>query len=238
MSKITLPRLSGGYLDAALLNEWADLLEAAIDNTLSLDGTTPNALLADLDLNGQSFLNSGVATDDPNAVLTRSDVEALVQSYASGYVVQRIETTTATGGQTVVTLADFEYAPNTNNIAVYVDGLRKFDFTETSTTSYTFASPLAGGQVVKTVVNDFLATVSLPAHTHAWGDITGKPAYATRWPTYAEVTDKPSTFPPEAHVHAASDITSGRLADARRGVYVQSSAPTLGSGDAGALWFW
>src|SRR5690606_36587354 len=41
------------------------------------------------------------------------------------------------------------------------------------------------------------------------------PVYATRWPTWSEVTDKPSTFPPDAHTHSASDITSGTLSDAR-----------------------
>lgn len=37
------------------------------------------------------------------------------------------------------------------------------------------------------------------------------------------------------HTHAASDITSGQLADARRGVFVQSSAPT---GVTGGVWIW
>lgn len=32
------------------------------------------------------------------------------------------------------------------------------------------------------------------AHTHAWGEVTGKPSTSTRWPTYAEVTGKPSLF--------------------------------------------
>ena len=35
----------------------------------------------------------------------------------------------------------------------------------------------------------------------AWGDVTGKPAQATRWPKFEEVTDKPSTFPPATHNH-------------------------------------
>jgi len=31
-------------------------------------------------------------------------------------------------------------------------------------------------------------------HQHAWTDVTGKPAQATRWPTWGEVTDKPASF--------------------------------------------
>ena len=38
-----------------------------------------------------------------------------------------------------------------------------------------------------------------------------------------------------SHTHAATDITSGQLADARRGVFVQSTAPT---GVTGGVWIW
>jgi hypothetical protein len=58
------------------------------------------------------------------------------------------------------------------------------------------------------------------AHNHAWADITsGVPATATRWPTYTEVTDKPSTFAPSAHTlhsHSASTLAqlNGIISDA------------------------
>lgn len=47
------------------------------------------------------------------------------------------------------------------------------------------------------------------AHGHAWGDLSGVPSTATRWPTFNEVTDKPATYPPSAHSHAAADVTTG-----------------------------
>ncbi|UVK61355.1 minor tail protein [Microbacterium phage Gingerbug] len=51
------------------------------------------------------------------------------------------------------------------------------------------------------------------AHTHAWGEVTGKP---TTFPsTWGTVSGKPTAFPPAAHVHSAADITSGTLDDAR-----------------------
>lgn len=40
-----------------------------------------------------------------------------------------------------------------------------------------------------------------------WANVTNKPAEATRWPTYAEVTGKPTTFTPSAHTHLWADIT-------------------------------
>ena len=32
------------------------------------------------------------------------------------------------------------------------------------------------------------------SHSHAWGDITGEPAYCTRWAAWSEVTSKPSLY--------------------------------------------
>jgi hypothetical protein len=46
-----------------LSQNW-DAIEEAFDNTLSLDGSTPNALNADLDLNGNALLNVGVIDVD------------------------------------------------------------------------------------------------------------------------------------------------------------------------------
>lgn len=49
----------------------------------------------------------------------------------------------------------------------------------------------------------------------SWSLLSGVPVYATRWPTWDEVSGKPATFAPAAHTHSASDITSGTLSDAR-----------------------
>ena len=40
-----------------------------------------------------------------------------------------------------------------------------------------------------------------------WSYITNKPATATRWPSWAEVTGKPSSFTPSAHTHSWTSIT-------------------------------
>ena len=53
------------------------------------------------------------------------------------------ETQTATQGQTLFTLATIDYAPNTNNIAVFVNGSKQIsgtNFTETSVNSVTFTT--------------------------------------------------------------------------------------------------
>jgi len=70
----------------ALSENW-DAIEDAFDNTLSLDGSTPNALNADLDLNGNALLNVGTI-DVENLTLdgqTITDVTA-VPEWRSSWV--------------------------------------------------------------------------------------------------------------------------------------------------------
>lgn len=239
MAKLTLETLASGHLDVEVLNSNFAQIAAFLDTLLSRDGTLPNQMEAHLDLNGFSLLNTGTDPSSPSALVTQATMESYVDSRAAGIVHQEQEAFTATVGQTAFVLTAFEYEAGSNNLAVYVDGVRQFpptDYEETNATTVTFATPLAGGEVVQFVANEFLGTIALPSHTHAWTDLIGVPAFASRWPTYAEVTDKPTTFAPSSHVHAAADITTGRLADARRGVFVQSGAPA--SPANGDLWFW
>lgn len=242
MPKITLPTIEAGYLSTDALNQAMADVATAFDNTLSLDGSAPNQMEADLDLNGHRLLNVTTDLNDAASLLTVGQMEAYVDARASGLVLQRVEQQTATAGQTVVTLTTMTYTPNSNNLAVFVNGLRKFrttDYTENNNKTITFLAGLNNNDKVVCVSNNYVATIDLPQHSHVWADISDPPVYTTRWPSYSELTGVPTSFTPVAHVHAASDITSGRLTDAQRGVYVQSSQPTgLGTGDAGAIWLW
>lgn len=62
MSKLTLTRIENIETSVADINANYDRIEAAIENTLSRDGTTPNHLTAPLDINGQAILNAHSAT--------------------------------------------------------------------------------------------------------------------------------------------------------------------------------
>lgn len=57
MAKLPLKTLSSGYFSTQLLNDNFQKIQTALDNTLSRDGTSPNSLLADLDVNGHSLYN-------------------------------------------------------------------------------------------------------------------------------------------------------------------------------------
>lgn len=240
MAKFTPVVLESGYLSAEAINANFAALAELLETLLSRDGTAPNQLEADLDLNGHSLLNTATASDNPTSLVTSQTMKDYVDARAAGLLVQRIEEQVMAPAQTTVTLVDVAYKAGANNLAVYVDGVRKFpvsDYVETGDTTLEFSLAFSGGEVLQAVATEFLGTVSLPSHTHPWSQITGAPVYTTRWPTYAEVTDKPSTFAPSAHTHSTADITSGTgLADARRGIWVQAGTPTAGR--VGELWFW
>lgn len=239
MPKITLPTIESGYASTEALNQAFSDIAEAFDNTLSRDGTSPNLMQADLDLNGFSIINTGTGGDD-DSLITRGEMEEFVNAAAGGIVVQKQELQTSGSGQTVFTLTTFEYEPGANNLAVYVEGVRKFSpthYTETSATTITFLAGQTLNDKVQFVSNEFLGNITLPTHTHPWSQITGAPVYTTRWPDWTEVTGKPSTFTPATHTHSTADITTGTgLADARRGVWVQSSQPTAGR--VGEIWLW
>lgn len=61
----------------------------------------------------------------------------------------------------------------------------------------------------------------------SWDLVANKPETATRWPSWTEVTSKPTTFTPSAHTHSAADITSGTLPVGRGG----TGATTFTSGN-------
>lgn len=238
MAKFNPPSISSGYLSTEALNQAFVDISAALENTLSRDGTIPNQMEGDLDLNGNSIVNSSLDPTDPNSLATLGEMQSYVDARATGLLTQKIEVQTAAAAQQLFVLTQFVYAPGSHNLAVYVNGVRKFvpfDYVETNSTSITFVAPQTLGAKVEFVSTDFVSNVALPSHTHPWDQITDKPEEATRWPTYAEVSSKPATFPPEAHTHDATAIVSGRIADARRGVHVQAGTPTAAT--IGELWF-
>ena len=56
--KPTLTTITSGYASNTQLNNNFSELRNAFDNTLSLDGSTPNAMGADLDMNSNAIINA------------------------------------------------------------------------------------------------------------------------------------------------------------------------------------
>ena len=72
----TVNLIGSGYASKDLLNNNFEELRDAFDNTLSLDGSTPNAMGADLDMNSNDILNAGSITANALSV-DGKDINAL-----------------------------------------------------------------------------------------------------------------------------------------------------------------
>jgi hypothetical protein len=77
MSKIDpLSPINASYTGITKLNAHLEKIEAAFENTVSRDGSTPNAMLADLDMNSKQLLNLRTPTVGGNAA-TKAYVDSL-----------------------------------------------------------------------------------------------------------------------------------------------------------------
>jgi hypothetical protein len=75
MAKLTLNAVNAGFQSNTAVNTNNALIEAAIENTLSLDGTLPNAMNANLDMNSNRILNLPLPLND-NEAARLADVKA------------------------------------------------------------------------------------------------------------------------------------------------------------------
>lgn len=106
MSKITLDRVASGY-DLSKINNNFQTIQTALNNTLSRDGTTPNTMSANLDMNGYRLINELASTGNgfiwKGAWLTATAyaINNLVSENGSTYIC----TTAHTSGNFVTDLA-------------------------------------------------------------------------------------------------------------------------------------
>lgn len=68
MAKLTLTDISAGYLSIGTYNANNTLIETALENTLSRDGTIPNTMEANLDINSNRVVNLADAVNNQDAV--------------------------------------------------------------------------------------------------------------------------------------------------------------------------
>lgn len=236
MAKLNLPTLTGGYNDANLINEAFTAIEQFSDNTVSRDGATPNTMEAALDMNGQRIINLPFA-QGPNEPLTFGQAAA----YATAMVLQRFERQQTQPFEATYTFNTITYAPGVGNLALYRNGARLLpgvDYTEDSDDTITLTVTPTGIQNLDAYTNEYLGSVDVTGAPVSWANITGVPNFASRWPTYDEVTGKPMTFAPSAHTHTKDDMSAaaGSVADGFRGVFVQASTPTATR--VGDLWIY
>lgn len=165
MAKLTLNTIGSRYGSIDALNANFDAIETALENTLSRDGTLPNNMDANLDMDSNRIINLADGIDNSDAVTLRQ-VNGIVQGASSGIIASLRENFVATAGQTVFNIASFTYNPGSNNLAVYLDGVRQYpgtSYTETDNNTITFSAGLHVGALVMVISNQSVDTANLNA---------------------------------------------------------------------------
>ena len=137
--KPDITTIASGYYSRQALNTNFENLQDGFDNTLSLDGSTPNAMGADFDVNGNNILNAGQVSVDSlyiNGVsLVPGDVNLQTTYLTASY----------TGDGSTVAYALTANPQTESNTSVYVDGVyqNKTTFSLSGTTvTFSEAPPL------------------------------------------------------------------------------------------------
>jgi len=116
--KPTISTISSGYASNTQLNNNFSALRTGFDNTLSLDGSTPNAMNADFDMNSNDILNAQTV----NAEALRLD-GVLVSSSSLAASGATLFSTDHTGDGTTVAYSTTYQAFIKDNTQVYIDGV-------------------------------------------------------------------------------------------------------------------
>ena len=81
----TVTTISSGFASQSQLNTNFENIQNAFDNTLSLDGSTPNAMNADLDLNNNDLLKvKAIYVDGVNVLNVLDNVTVSTASPSGG----------------------------------------------------------------------------------------------------------------------------------------------------------
>lgn len=161
MAKVTLTDVTSGYNVAGPINDNNEAIAAAVENTLSRDGTSPNEMEANLDMGDFKIINLGAPINDNDAVRL-VDLAAVV---AGGGVVISPTVAWATGITGIpATVTDIGNLvdPNVDRLVFWDD---------------------SGGHLVYLTLGTGLSitgtTISSTAASVAYAGITGLPAYIT-----------------------------------------------------------
>ena len=130
------------------VNVQLGLIEAAIDNTLSRIGDTPNTMSADIDLNSNDILN--VNSIDVSQLYLNG---ALLTEGLGDTALITKESGTAIAAQTLITLGSVSYVAGDNSMSLYINGVKQAStaYTETSTSSITLTAGMEAGDIWEVV---------------------------------------------------------------------------------------
>lgn len=159
MPKLALTDITGGYPSPTTVNANNTAIENAMENTLSRDGTSPNAMNAEFDMNGYRIINLGAPVAASDAA-RKTDVDAVI---AAGLPDQ-----TGHAGQALVTngtAADWAAVEAAGAAAAAIAAhVAAGDPHPTYTTAAELSSALAGYQPLDSDLTTIAANITAAGH--------------------------------------------------------------------------
>lgn len=196
MAKLTLQDLTGGYLIPAQYNSNNTLIETALDNTLSRDGSSPNSMLVDLDMNTHKIINleAPAASNDAVRLVDLNSAVAIA-------IGDLIPSMTGNAGK-FLTTDGFVAAWSSD----FKDGTIRVVNTASPTKQIAFdASAITAGQTRTITVPDF--SLTLVGLTNAQ-TLTNKTLTS---PTINTATISTGTFTNTSTFSGLMDVTNGQI---------------------------
>ncbi len=121
MAKLTLSTIGSRYGSIDALNANFDAIEAALENTLSLDGTAPNGMEVDLDMNSHKIINLSDPTNNGDAVtkgwLLEQEGNAAASAEAAALSASLAEQSAVDAAAAAASFDPDLYAEKSNNLS-------------------------------------------------------------------------------------------------------------------------
>lgn len=159
MAKVTVNSIGSGTGTGPAIDANFTAVAAAIEKQLSRDGTSPNTMEAELDMNSNRLVNIGNGINPQDGV-SKVQVENLISAAGSGLIVVQRDDSYTGDGSTVtynVSVKVGTYSPGTNNLVVAVDGIvqkKGAAYNEDSAgTNITFTTAPPNGSIITLIKN-------------------------------------------------------------------------------------
>ena len=157
--KPDITTIASGYYSRQALNTNFENLQDGFDNTLSLDGSTPNSMGADIDMNSKDVLNAGEVDTSSlriNGVLVSPSSASIQASVATSNVF------VGDGSTTVYTISHNPFIKD--NTQVYIDGVYQNKITyNISGTTLTFTTAPPFNSQIEVMIATTLTNVGTAA---------------------------------------------------------------------------
>lgn len=201
----SISSVGSGYTSPETLNQNFQNIAEAFDNTLSRDGSSPDQMESDLDMNSNDILNAKDVKVAGTLSVAGVDINDLLQGVGPGTVFNTTNRFSGTGSQTTFTLTKDPISRS--NTMVYINGIyQQKDTYFLSGNDLVFSeAPPTGVDNIEVNIQESTETGVLEADVNL--GVSSSPTETTITNTGGDNATIPSATPASSGVMSASDKT-------------------------------